>query len=144
MRDPARLLRGLTMAWTTDYVRTIVNQLAVSSEQGNGSDLTAEAVNLALAALRAYRGGLVALRSGESLEGFQIEAIDDLDLPREVLAATPDESIARAALAEAKKRFPDRNIVLRGATSSGKIKAPVVRRGPYKVQGRQRKGQARS
>ena len=125
------------MAWTTDYVRTVVNQLATSSKQGSGSDLTPEAVNLALAALRAYRGGLVSLRTGESLEGFQIEAIDDLDLPREVLAATPDESIARAALAEAKKRFPTRNIVLRGATSSGKIKAPVVPRGPYKVHGKQ-------
>jgi hypothetical protein len=117
------------MAWTTDYVRKLVNQLVDSSEQRSGADLTPEAVDLALAALRFYRSGPVALRPAEADDGFQIEAFDDLNLPREVLAVASDESIAQAALAQAKKQFPARNIVLRGTTSSGKIVASVVKRG---------------
>jgi hypothetical protein len=123
------MFRGRAMAWTTDYVRKLVDQLVGSSEQRSGVDLTPDAVDLALAALRVYRSGPVALRPAEAVDSFQIEAIDDLNLPREVLAIASDQSIAHAALAQAKKQFPARNIVLRGTTSSGKIVAPVVRRG---------------
>jgi hypothetical protein len=106
------------MAWTTDYVRKIVYQLAASSEQGRGARLTPETVDLILAALRVYRGRRVARPSDKARDGLQIEAVDELNLPLEVLAATPDENIAHAILMAAKKRFPARNIVLRGATVS--------------------------
>jgi hypothetical protein len=101
------------MAWTTDHVRELVNQLAVSLGQGSGGELTPEAVNLALTAIRAHRRGLE-WRQPKRLKGFQVEAIDGPNLPREVLAITSDENIAHAALAQAKRRFPARTIVLRG------------------------------
>jgi hypothetical protein len=100
------------MAWTTDCVRKLVDQLDSSLERGSGGELTPEAVDVALTVIRAHRRELVA--PAETPEGFQVEAIDDLNMPGEVLAITPDENIAHAALAQAKRRFPARNIVLRG------------------------------
>src|ERR1700722_20344753 len=100
------------MAWTTDHVRKLAKQLAVSLEEGSGGELTPEAVNLALTAIHAHRRGLV--MPAETPKGFQVEAINDLNLPREVLAITSDENIAHAALAQAKRHFPARTIVLKG------------------------------
>jgi hypothetical protein len=119
------------MAWTTDFIRNLVNALAASSQERSDVTLTSESVDLILAALRAYRGASYARLAEEPLDGFQIEAVDDFDLPREVLATTPDENIAQTMLTEAKRRFPGRKIVLRGATISKKIVAPVVTRGHY-------------
>jgi hypothetical protein len=111
------------MAWTTDYVRRLVSQLAASSERGSSANITPEAVNLILAALRGSHRWLNAASPATAFDGFQIDAIDDQNLPLEVLATTPDEDIAHAMLAAAKKQLPARNIVLRETTSSGKIVA---------------------
>jgi hypothetical protein len=86
---------------------------------GSGAELTPKSVNVALAALRAYRDKLISPPVTGAIISFQIEALDGMGLPREVLAITVDERITRSALAKAKKRFPAQKIVLRAKTSSG-------------------------
>ena len=107
------------MLWTMDDIRKLMEQLTASSRSGRGAKLTPAAVNIALVALRAYRDRLASPPATKAIPGFQIEALDNMGLPREVLATIVDERVAHTTLAEAKKRFPDRNIVLRGTTSNG-------------------------
>jgi hypothetical protein len=73
----------------------------------------------ALAALRALRDKLISPPVAGAIVSFQIESLDGMGLPREVLATTVDERVAYTALAKAKKRFPNQKIVLRGQTISG-------------------------
>jgi hypothetical protein len=84
------------MAWTKDYVRRLVDQLAASSERGSGASITPEAANLILAALRSSHRWLDAAFPAQAFDGFQFEAIDNQNLPLEVFATTPDEDIAHA------------------------------------------------
>ena len=114
------------MLWVVDDVRKLVVQLTASSRKSRDAKLTPEAVNVALAALRAYREKITSPSATEAIGTFQIEALDNMGLPQEVLAIIADERIARSALAEAKKQFPDRKIVLRGRTSSGKRINPTI------------------
>jgi hypothetical protein len=111
-----------------DRVRKLVKQLTNSLARGSGANLTPEAVDIALAALRAYPRARVPRRAADAVVSFQIETLDDLNLPRKMLAIVFDESVAHAGLAVAKKQFSDKSIVLRGTTSSGERIAPVVRR----------------
>jgi hypothetical protein len=107
------------MFWTDDDVRKLVELLTASSRQGGDAELTPEAVNITLAALRAYRDKLASPPAAGAIVGFQVEALDELGLPREVLVATVDEGVARSTLAKAKNQFPDQKIVLRARTISG-------------------------
>ena len=107
------------MLWVEGEIRKLVGQLTASSHGGRGAKLTPESVNVALAALRAYRDKVTPPLANAAITKFQIEVLDSMGLPQEVLATIVDERIARSALAEAKKRFPDRKIVLRGTTSNG-------------------------
>ena len=107
------------MLWAEDDIRKLVEQLTASSRRGSGANLTPEAVNIALAALRAYRDGRSPRPVTEAIVGFQVVAFDGMDLPSEVLASTADERIAHTTLAKAKRRFPDQKIVLRGKSRSG-------------------------
>jgi hypothetical protein len=111
-----------------DSIRKLVMQLATSSARGSGANLTPEAVNLALPALRAYRRRLAPRPVAEGVVSFQIEAHDDLNLPEKALATTLEESIARVIFAAAKRRFPAQHITLRGQVRSGERIAPVIRR----------------
>jgi hypothetical protein len=111
-----------------DHFRKLVKQLTNSLARGSGANLTPEDVDIALAALRAYRREPVPRRATDAAVSFQIETLDELNLPRKMLAITFDERVAHAGLAVAKKQFPDNNIVLRGTTSSGERIAPVVQR----------------
>jgi hypothetical protein len=102
-----------------------VKQLAASSRRGRGVELTPEAVDIALVALRAYIDRLVSPPGAEAIVRYQIEVFDNLDLPQEIIATTVDERLARATLAKAKKSFPGQNIVLRGKTNAGKRISPI-------------------
>jgi hypothetical protein len=110
-------------------VRKLVERLAVSSERKRGANLTSEQVELIVAVLRAYHRRLLPRPPTEPVASFEIEALDDLNLPRFVLASTLDESIAHAMFAKARRRFPVGLVVLRGTTSSGDRIAPVIRVG---------------
>jgi hypothetical protein len=114
-----RSFRGWEMLWVTDDVRKLAEQLTASSYEGRGAKLTPASVNIALAALRAHRDKLTSPPATEAIVSFQIEVLDSMGLPREVLGTATDERVAHTALAEAKKRFPRQKIVLRGKTSSG-------------------------
>jgi hypothetical protein len=114
------------MLWTEGEIRRLVEQLTASSRDGRAAKLTPKSVNIALAALRAYRDKLTSPPVSAAVVSFQIEALDGMGLPREVLAITIDERVARATLAKAKKRFPSQEIVLRGKTSSGERIDPAV------------------
>jgi hypothetical protein len=102
-----------------DDVHKLVEQLIASSRDGSDVDLTPEAVNIVLAALRAYRDKRAAPSTTAAIVEFQIEALDKFELPRQVLATTIDEAVARSTLANAEKRFPNQRIVLRARTSTG-------------------------
>jgi hypothetical protein len=128
MRQSAQSLRDPGDDLAPDRFRKLVKQLTISLARGSGANLTPEAVDIALAALRAYPRARAPRRAADAVVSFQIESLDDLNLPRKVLAIVFDESVAHAGLAVAKKQFSDKSIVLRGTTSSGERIAPVVRR----------------
>jgi hypothetical protein len=77
-----------------------------------------------LTALRAYLEKPAAPGT-TTIVSFQIEALDNIGLPVEVLATAGDKRIARTTLARAKQRFPDRMITLRGKSRSGERIEPV-------------------
>jgi hypothetical protein len=107
------------MVWADDDVHKLVEQIIASSREGRDVDLTPEGVNIVLAALRAYLDKLASPSSTAAIVGFQVEALDELGLLREVLVATVDEGVARSTLAKAKNQFPNQKIVLRARTMSG-------------------------
>ena len=101
-----------------DDIRKLVTQLIAASRRRSGAELNPKSVDIALAALRAYLEKPAAPGT-TTIVSFQIEALDDIGLPVEVLATTGDKRIARTTLARAKERFPDRMITLRGKSSGG-------------------------
>jgi hypothetical protein len=98
------------MRWAEEDVRKLVEKLTELSRGGSGAELTPKSVNVALAALRAYRDKLTSPRVTGAIVSFQIEALDGVGLPREVLATTVDEHLAHATLAKAKKQFRDQKL----------------------------------
>jgi hypothetical protein len=114
------------MLSTDDDIHKLVEQLTASSRRGTDANLTAEAVNIALAALRAYLDKLVSPSAFAPIASFQIETLDDMGLPGEVLATTVDEGVARSTLAKAKRRFPKQEIVMRAKTMTGKRINPAA------------------
>jgi hypothetical protein len=114
------------MLWTDDDVRRLVELLTASSLEGSDAELTPEAVNIVLAALRAYGDKLASSPHTGAIVSFQIEALDEMGLPREVLATTVDECLARSTLVKAKKRFRNQKIVLRAKTISGERINPAA------------------
>ena len=108
-----------SMFFVDDDIRKLVTQLIAASRGGSGAKLNSKSVNIALAALRACLEKSAAPPVTTMIVSFQIEALDNIGLPVKVLATTGDIRIARATLARAKERFPDRMITLRGKSSSG-------------------------
>jgi hypothetical protein len=102
-----------------DDIRKLVTQLTAASHSRSGAKLNPKSVNIALAALRAYLDKPTSPPVTTTIVSFQIEALDNIGLPVEVLATTGDKRIAHTTLARAKQRFPDRMITLRGTSSRG-------------------------
>jgi hypothetical protein len=98
-------------------ISKLADQLAQHSQRGAGAHLLPEAVDLALAALRAYADMLGPPKIKRTPRMFQIEAMDSRGWPQEVLAVVSDPLIAQAAFEEAVRRHPDRKIRLRRGTS---------------------------
>jgi hypothetical protein len=113
------------MFFVDDDIRKLVAQLSASSHGRSRAKLNPKSVNIALAALRAYLNEAASPRAATAIVSFQIEALDNMGLPLEVLATTVDERVAHATLAEAKQRFPGRTIALRGKSRSGERIKPV-------------------
>ena len=88
-----------------DDIRKLVTQLTVASRSRCGAKLNSKSVNIAWAALRAYLGKHAAPPGTTMIVSFQIEALDNIGLPVEVLATTGEKRIARTTLATAKERF---------------------------------------
>ena len=108
-----------------DDIRKLVAQLTECSRGRSGAKLNPKSVNIALAALRAYREKADSPAVTTAIVGFQIEALDSLGLPLKVLATTGDKRIAHTTLARAKQRFPGQMITLRGMFSSGERIKPA-------------------
>jgi hypothetical protein len=96
-----------------DEIRKLASQLAESSCKGDGAKLEPRSVVVALSALHAYFDKRSSLGAVESSDGFQIELIDDQRSLRQILAIVRDPVIARTAFAEAEKRHPGSQIILR-------------------------------
>jgi hypothetical protein len=108
-----------------DDIRKLVTQLIAASRSRSGAKLNPKSVDVALAALRACLEKPASRPVTTAIVSFQIEALDNIGLPAEVLATTGDKRIAHTTLARAKARFPDRMITLRGKSSSGeRIRSP--------------------
>ena len=108
-----------------DDIRKLAAQLAVSSHGRIRAKLNPKSVKITLAALRAYLDKPTSPPATRSIVSFQIEALDNIGLPLEVLATTGDKRIAHATLAKAKECFPDRMITLRGKSSRGERIKPA-------------------
>jgi hypothetical protein len=108
-----------------DDIRKLVTQLTAASHSRSGARLNPKSVNIALAALRAYLDKPASRPVTTAIVSFQIEALDNIGLPLEVLAVAGDERIAHTTLARTKELFPSRMITLRGKFSSGeRIRSP--------------------
>jgi hypothetical protein len=107
-----------------DDIRRLVAQLTISSHSRSQAKLNPKSVNIALAALRAYLDKSASPPATTAIVSFQIEALDNIGLPFEVLATTGDKRIAHITLAKAKQRFPGR-IALRGKSRSGERIKPA-------------------
>ena len=101
----------------SNEISKLADQLAQHSQRGAGAHLLPEAVDLALAALRAYADMLGPPKIKRTPRMFQIEAMDSRGWPQEVLAVVSDPLIAQAAFEEAVRRHPDRKIRLRRGTN---------------------------
>jgi hypothetical protein len=108
-----------------DDIRRLVAQLTVSSQGRSRAKLNPKSVNIALAALRACLDKPVSPPATTAIVSFQIEALDNIGLPLEVLATTGDKRIAHTTLAKAKQRFPGRMIALWGKSRSGERIKPA-------------------
>jgi hypothetical protein len=96
-----------------DEICKLAAQLAEASESREGARLEPKSVLVALAALRACRDKRPFPRGQDSPELFQIELVDSLGSPGQVLAVIRDAVTARAAFEAAQKQNPNRTIVLR-------------------------------
>ena len=94
-------------------VRRLSQELRHKLWRGKGADLTAEEMDVALAALRSMAGITVQENLDRRNSAFQIELLDDQGWPVEVLANLVDEPVARRAFAAAVKQRPERRIMLR-------------------------------
>jgi hypothetical protein len=113
------------MFFVDDDIRKLVAQLSASSHGRSGAKLNPKSVNIALAALRASLEKRASPPAATAIISFQIEALDNIGLPLEVLATTGDKRIAHTTLATAKERFPNRMIALRGQARSGERIKPT-------------------
>ncbi|WP_158816148.1 hypothetical protein [Methylocapsa sp. S129] len=114
------------MRWVEEDVRKLEEKLTALSRGGGGGRLTPKSVNITLTALRGCRGRLISPLTTEAIVSFQIETLDGMGLPGEVLAINVDERVARTAFAKAKTQFPDQKIMVWGKTSSGKRVHPAI------------------
>jgi hypothetical protein len=113
------------MFHTDDDIRKLVMQLIAASRSRSGAKLNPKSVDIAFAALRAYLEKPAAPPGTITIVSFQVEALNNIGLPVEVLATTGDKRIAHTTLESAKERFPGRMIALRGKSSSGERIKPV-------------------
>jgi hypothetical protein len=94
-------------------IRRLSDELRRSLTKGKGADLTAEDVDIALAALRSAAGIAGPHNLAHFYDLFQIEMLDDHGWPTEVLASVVHGRIAHAAFTAAADRHTERRIRLR-------------------------------
>jgi hypothetical protein len=92
----------------TESVHELVELLAASASEGASVNLTRNAVNITLTAIRAYSERVASLPAPDATVSFQVEELDWLDLPHEVVAFAANEGYARIILEQAQRIYPDR------------------------------------